>query len=146
MNLKFKVVRISDEGLRLSCFVDGDFEINYSNGSTISAPKNTLGIMVFKRLQDVHLFNKMCLAPKRRVSYSDRKYEVLRVKGIGRGHTPKVFLGHFGDVWLKSVMRHIQEYGRIEGMRRVIGDATNELPIGTICYQKIEIINSHSFL
>lgn len=114
--IKWKVVSRSKK----SMFARGKYSIDYdyAPGMVVSAPPDTIGIMVFGRKTDALHFAGTVLFP----------YHIVKVKPIGRGKKPE------------KVSWTIDEKG-LDAFYQATDDSVGTCPPkGTICYPAVEVV------
>ena len=133
MAIRFKVVLAED---RSSIYMSRDnlshlrLSKKYPKGRILNAPKNTLGMMVFKRKCDAYKWIRM-----NNVCSQDQR--IIKVQSYGRGKKPNLLpdftnIDHFIEDFAKDPKEAIRNLGRYYNAMVV--------PTGTLCYQKLKVL------
>lgn len=144
-------------GDRESVFTQGPYCLKYKKGTTVEAPKNTMGIMCFDTYKNAQSFA---------ITHSVGMIEIIRVKGIGEGRVPVVigkrqwtgYLNLFYSVFksenpdadsapgyerlnLGSLFGiGIVDFNMEDRLNREAHIQLNLAPKGTICYNAVEVL------
>lgn len=122
MTIKWKIIF---EKSRKSMYAKGSFALTYNKNTIVKAIKGTLGIMVFKNRWQAEMFAKThsnaCLL-------SD-PFVVVRVRTFSRGVVPEEISGRIDADNITLFYKPL------------FNSYTKEPPMGTICYDKVEVID-----
>jgi len=117
---KYKVTNLNDESYTIRCL---KYKLKYYKGTVVYAPKDTHGIMVFKRKCDAEKFG------------SRWKRKIKKVITYGKG-TENIFIktaeGGFTKRSLDAYYEKIKKGHFVREMRP---------PEGTWCYPKVKVID-----
>lgn len=132
-NIKFKVVGADD---RESAYAEDEYKCCYTKDTIVTAPPNTAGLMTFKTRRNAEAFIWGC-----GLRYS-REALIIRVKCFGRGKMLKQMCRR----QTTSEIRFFYEEADLNSLFKdshltIYPDAVTRPPIGTICYQKVEVLD-----
>lgn len=111
---RFKVLGFHRE----SCYAQGKFRKKYEEDEIVAAVPGTLGIMVFKSLEEAKAF---------RIPRAHKCFQIVTVEPIGRGKTPKRIAGVSEYSIKRFYMKDSREYRDL-------------VPKGTICYPAVMVL------
>lgn len=121
---KWKVVKLDRTSAVVS--VDNIYCLHYLKGKIVKAKKNSFGVFCFNRKYDARNFmNDLSLN-----DLSLMNYQIIKVEPLCKGKTPK-FL--FNPKLLKRSYELLCE-------EEVVGSINHSIPNGTICYDKIKVL------
>ncbi len=154
--MKEDIVFKCTTGDRESVFTQGPYCLKYKKGTTVEAPKNTMGIMCFDTYKNAKSFA---------VTHGVGMVEIIRVKGIGEGKVPtaiakcqwsgylnvfySVFRPEGSDAYIPPYEKFNLEllFGKgiidFDMQDRLNTEAklqVNLAPVGTICYNAVEVL------
>ena len=99
--------------------------LKYKKGTIVTAPKNTVGILVFKTLSNAEKFMEI---------YSDPTYyKILKIEGIGKGKTIKRLFSD-GDSWGFFTSLVVSVFNENPMMQKM------SAPVGTMAYKAVRVL------
>ena len=125
--IKYKVVQSNRRSIIVGNddFMSSPYKKYYEAGYTTKAEPGTLGIFVF------HHRNQA----KKWIEHGNRSYQILRVRPVGKGKTPK-FIG----LW--HTPKNLNNFYDIKKQNILDPNMTNaQIPTGTICYPAVEVLD-----
>ncbi len=122
--IAYKVVKLNDRGSAIVGVGDTKYYKIYNKGDIVKATENTLGLFCFKDLNDAIKFN----------CKNSNGCEVITVDIKGEYFTPTEICAYIYYFSIKNSSNMNAYYEKhIE--------ATNRVPIGTICCQELKILD-----
>lgn len=119
--VRWKVVRISPDGIPISCVAKGDkYRKNYIKGEVVRATKGTLGIMTFNTYENA-----------RRFMIDAGICKILKVLPIGKGKVVDCICDFYSEEWLDKFYENSSDFSYL---------GTTHVPEGTICYKAVKVI------
>ncbi len=154
--MKEDIVFKCTTGNRLSVFTQDSYCLQYKKGTTVEAPKNTMGIMCFDTRKHAESFA---------VTHGVEAFEIITVKGVGEGKVPTAiakcqwsgYLNAFYSVFRpEGLDAHMPPYEKFNlellfGKGIIDFDMQDRLnmeaslqvhlaPVGTVCYNAVEVL------
>jgi len=139
----FKIVRKNNNNgfyQSLCACTTKKYNRNYDTDSIVSAPKGTLGLMLFVTLKHAIKFLEDTYD-----YYDNGDFAIFNVEGIGDGTIPEKVLTteKFNILKFKDVSKILdtfyngsEDYSRYEDLKPRVGHP----PEGTICYQSVKVL------
>ena len=118
--IRYKVVNPD----RTSIYAYGKYQIKYDKGIVV-APKNSLGMMVFKTRTRANEWASQ--------NISSKNFKILKVRGLTRGKSPKI-------VSICYRPEAIDEFWKYRFLMKPPNGVHHLPPTGTICYEMIEVL------
>jgi hypothetical protein len=128
---KYKYKVVDGRGGSFSIPLDSKFYLKYEKGTTVKAPKGTLGIMVFPNFKAAeHFISVVC-----HNRFSTSSANIKKVLPIGSKTTPEWVSG-----WT-AYDEKLKAFNKIPLEERCNNFLCSQAPVGTECYPKVIVID-----
>lgn len=120
---------------RKSCYAEGKYHLGYPIGAKVKAVDGSMGIICSKRKQDAEEFAK------------PMKLTVIKVRGVGKGFSPRIMSCSFSSHGITSVCEMIAKHGLKVFYKSEFPEAyaqslgvSDAFKRSIICYPAVEVL------